>query len=573
MFFKHFFNILSIVLIQNLQFFAQYNFQEAFPNLPDFTFPVDLQNAGDCSDRIFIVEKEGIIKVFENRADVSELKIFLDITDRVFIEDIEMGLLGLVFHPEYNNNGYFYVNYTAGDPRRTVVSRFQVSSSNPDSADSDSEHEIISYDQPFHNHNGGWLGFGPEDGYLYISSGDGGPHPNGQLNDILLGKILRINVNENDPGLNYSIPPDNPFVDSSGNEKKEIYATGLRNPWRCSFDIVSGQLWCGDVGNAEREEIDIIVNGGNYGWACYEGNLPWVPHECPDSTLLIFPVYDYPHTEGVSITGGYVYRGPNQPGLLGKYIYADWYSRKVWALEYDSLNPPQNQLLFTLPAGAFINSFGVDEANELYICAMSRIYKIEPTAAVISPTNLIATSDEPSVIKLNWVDNSENELGFLIERMDPGDDFQVIDSVNPNTIFYSDTVNSIGDYKYRVKAFDMNSHSGYSNIACISVLVVSVDEYLFAMDYFIEQNFPNPFNPVTSIRFIIPEESNVSIEAVNALGERVAELVNEIKPSGNYSQIWNAGNLASGVYFIKMNAQSVVSNKNYFKTIKTILLK
>lgn len=573
MFFKHFLNILSIVLIQNFPFFAQYNFQDAFPNLPDFTFPVDLRNAGDCSDRIFVVEKEGIIKVFENRADVPELKIFLDISDRVFIEDIEMGLLGLAFHPEYKNNGYLYVNYTAGEPRRTVVSRFQVSSSNPDSADIDSEYEIITYIQPFHNHNGGWLGFGPEDGYLYISSGDGGPHPNGQLNDILLGKILRINVNEQDPGLNYSIPPDNPFVDSTGTVKKEIYATGLRNPWRCSFDLETGWLWCGDVGASAREEIDIVVNGGNYGWACYEGNLPWVPNECPDSTLLIFPVYDYPHSEGVSITGGYVYRGPNQPGLIGKYIYADWFTRKVWSLEYDSLNPPLNQLLFTLPSGAFVTSFGMDEANELYICAMSRIYKIQPTAAIIAPTNLTAKADKPSVIHLNWVDNSNNEQGFILERMDPGEDFQFIDSLTANTIFYNDTVNSIGDYNYRIKAFDMNSHSGYSNTACISVLAVSVEVELISTDYSIEQNFPNPFNPVTSIRFNIPEESTVKILAVDALGQIVAELVDEIKPSGIHSQWWNASNLASGVYLIKMSAQSVVSNKSYSQTIKTILIK
>lgn len=552
---------------------SQFNFEDAFPNLPDFTFPVDLQNSGDCTNRIFVVEKEGIIKVFDNRTDVSEIKIFLDITDRVFIEDIEMGLLGLVFHPDYKNNGYFYVNYTAGDPRRTVISRFRVSSTNPDSADKQSEYEILTYLQPFHNHNGGWLGFGPVDGYLYISSGDGGPHPNGQMNDILLGKILRIDINEQDPGLNYSIPPDNPYFDSTGTERKEIYATGLRNPWRCSFDPETGLLWCGDVGSASIEEIDIIVSGGNYGWACYEGTMPWVPHECPDSTLLIFPVYEYPHSEGLSITGGYVYRGPNQPGLYGKYIYADWFSRKVWSLEYDGINPPANELIFTLPPGAMPTSFGVDEAGELYICTSSRLYKIIPTAPVTAPANLTAEAIEPSIVELNWIDNSGNEGGFLIERSDSAEKFQMVATVSENTVAYEDTVAALGEYQYRISAYNINDTSGYSNIACVSVLVVSVDVELIAMDYFIEQNFPNPFNPITSVRFNIPEESIVRILVVNVLGEVVAELVDEIKPSGIHSQTWNAINVSSGIYFLRMNAQSVVSGKNYSQTIKTVLMK
>src|SRR5690606_31202946 len=189
------------------------------------------------------VEQHGRIKVFENRPDVNSTKMFLDIQDRVDDSGFEMGLLGLAFHPDYENNGYFYVNYTAASPRRTIISRFQVSSENPDSADADSEFQLLTYNQPYSNHNGGWIDFRPEDGYLYIAAGDGGsggdPDNYGQTITELLGKILRIDVDETDPGLNYAIPPDNPFVDSSGSVRKEIYAWGLRNPWRCSFDPVT----------------------------------------------------------------------------------------------------------------------------------------------------------------------------------------------------------------------------------------------------------------------------------------------------------------------------------------------
>jgi glucose/arabinose dehydrogenase len=362
--------LVFLVLTFHLSVYAQYTYQDAFPNLPDISGPVDLRNAKDCSNRLFIVEQAGRIKVFENRYDISSIKTFLDITDRV-LSGGEQGLLGLDFHPDYKNNGYFYVNYTADNPRRTIISRFQVSSSNPDSAEQNSELQLLTFTQPYSNHNGGWIGFGPDDGYLYIATGDGGsggdPQNNSQTITNLLGKILRIDVDNLDPGLNYSIPGSNPFIDSTGSVRKEIYAWGLRNPWRCSFDPVTGWLWAADVGQSAREEIDIITNGGNYGWRCYEGNLAYDTGGCLPPENYIFPVWDYPHTVGYSVTGGYVYRGPNQPGLDGKYIYADWGSRNIWAITYDGINPATNQLLFTLPSGASPTSFGVDEAGELYI--------------------------------------------------------------------------------------------------------------------------------------------------------------------------------------------------------------
>ena len=205
---------------------AQFALYNAFPDI-NFLDPVDLQNSGDGTNRIFVVERAGRIKVFPNSQTVQSTKTFIDITDRVSAGG-EMGLLGLTFHQDYENNGYFYVNYTTSSPRTTRISRFKVSSTNPDSADKNSELIILSFTQPFPNHNGGWIGFGPNDGFLYIGVGDGGsggdPQNNGQNISTILGNILRIDVDNQDQGLEYAIPPGNPFADSTGNEVKEIYA-------------------------------------------------------------------------------------------------------------------------------------------------------------------------------------------------------------------------------------------------------------------------------------------------------------------------------------------------------------
>jgi glucose/arabinose dehydrogenase len=368
-------NLIFVLLIWTNFIFAQYQLQVAYPNLT-FTNPLFLTHSGDGTNRIFVVEQEGIIKVFQNTSGVTITKQYLNITDRVSSGG-EKGLLGLAFHPDYETNGYFYVNYTASNPERTVISRFQVTS-NPDSANKNSEFQILSFSQPYGNHNGGWIGFGPNDGYLYIATGDGGssgdPQNYAQSINTLLGKILRVDINGGTP---YTIPPTNPFFDSTNTQvKKEIYAWGLRNPWRCSFDPVTGWLWAGDVGQNNWEEIDLIQNGKNYGWRCYEGNHPYNTTGC-NYPEYIYPIWEYSHSVGYSITGGYVYRGPNLPELTGKYIYADYVTRKVWALSYDGISQTSNTLLVTAPAS--VSSFGVDEFNELYITSFNgRIYKFNP---------------------------------------------------------------------------------------------------------------------------------------------------------------------------------------------------
>ena len=361
---------------------AQYSLDLAFPNLT-FQNPVELVNSGDGTNRMFVLTQNGKIFVFPNTPSASA-KIFLDLSDSVTQNGSETGLLGLAFHPNYSANGYFYVDYTTRQSTlRSKISRFSVSSSNPDSALRNSELVLITQVQPFANHNGGHLAFGP-DGYLYISFGDGGsagdPNNNAQNRSVLLGKILRINVDSASGGNNYSIPPTNPFYNNTMGYRQEIFTYGMRNTWKYSFDIPSGRIWAADVGQNAWEEIDILQNGKNYGWKIMEGFTCYSPPSGCDTTGLTLPIWSYSHSEGMSITGGYVYRGSLVPGLTGKYIYADYVVGKIWALTYDGINPPQNTLLLDSPY--LISTFGVDESNELYVCTYGasggKIYKFHP---------------------------------------------------------------------------------------------------------------------------------------------------------------------------------------------------
>lgn len=349
---------------------------EAFPEL-SFTRPVDFQHAGDKSNKLFVVEQRGVISVFENEEKTTAKTAFLTIEDRVEDSDNEEGLLGLAFHPNFESNGYFYVNYTASSPDRSVISRFNLSSTNPNEADPSSELVLLEYDQPYGNHNGGQISFGP-DGFLYIGVGDGGkggdPHGNGQDRTTLLGNILRIDVDQQDGSKNYAIPEDNPFVDNAEGFREEIYAYGLRNPWRFSFDTATDQLWVADVGQNSYEEIDIVKNGGNYGWNTMEGLHCFKADEC-DQENLELPIWEYDRDEGdISITGGFVYHGEAIEQLQGLYIYADYVSGRIWSLDFSDPENPVNKELFK--AEFPISSFGVDQNQEIYICGFDdKIYK------------------------------------------------------------------------------------------------------------------------------------------------------------------------------------------------------
>lgn len=354
-----------------------YRLENAFPNL-SFVQPLYLTAAGDGSGRLFVVEKRGMIHLIENDPGGASSEVFLDLRGRVDDRGGEEGLLGLAFHPDYESNGRFFVNYTASGPSRTVVSGFRVSGENPDRALPGSETEILTFGQPFGNHNGGHLAFGPG-GLLYIAAGDGGsggdPLGNGQDRTTLLGSILRIDVDGAEGERNYAIAPRNPFVGNERGYREEIFAYGLRNPWRFSFDAETGRIIAGDVGQSRYEEIDIIENGRNYGWNIMEGAHCYGAADC-DRAGLTLPVWEYEHgADNRSVTGGYVYRGGELPALRGKYIYADFASGRIWALDLTDPDAPQNYEL--LGPGPNISSFGTDSGNELYLTAFDgNIYRL-----------------------------------------------------------------------------------------------------------------------------------------------------------------------------------------------------
>ena len=315
-----------------------------------------------------MVEQAGVIKVFTNSEETAYAPSFLDIRGKVRDNANEEGLLGLAFHPQYQENGYFYVNYTASSPRRTIIARYQADPDDLNLAREGSEVILLEVEQPYGNHNAGQLAFGP-DGYLYIAMGDGGsagdPIRNGQNPSTLLGTILRIDVDSTGEGKPYAIPPDNPFI-NQGRFRPEIYAFGLRNPWRFSFDVQTGTLWTGDVGQNEREEINIIEKGGNYGWNILEGTNCFTEPSCANDDF-IDPIIEYGRNKGGSVTGGFVYRGSNVPEYAGKYIYADFASGRIWALTAAGNTLVEN--IEIANTNLRISSFGVDSNNELYICA------------------------------------------------------------------------------------------------------------------------------------------------------------------------------------------------------------
>lgn len=356
---------------------ADIRLTRVFTNL-SFSSPVVLRQSPVSVSRWYVAEQGGRIRTFlENDAVAT---VFADLRSRISTAEPEMGLLGMAFHPNFTVNGYVYVYYSApGGPQnhQTVVSRFNASSDT--SLNLSSELEILRFDQPYGNHNGGNILFGP-DGYLYIGTGDGGsagdPGNYAQDPSSLLGKMLRIDVDTPANGNNYSSPADNPYVGIAGRD--EIFALGLRNPWRWSFDRVTGDLIAGDVGQDAWEEIDVITRGGNYGWRCYEGNHAYDTAGCRAQGSYQAPVHEYDRGDGFSVTGGYVYRGGAIPGLIGTYIYTDYGPGWIWGLSDPTGTNPVNTEL--LSYNAFVSSFAEDSDGELYLLNFSngRVYRIDP---------------------------------------------------------------------------------------------------------------------------------------------------------------------------------------------------
>lgn len=375
-------------------------------NLEEFvtglTSPVEITNANDS--RLFVVQQNGMIKIIQPNGAVNPVN-FLDISTKI-VYGGERGLLGLAFHPQYLTNGYFFVYYnnTAGN---VVVARYTVSATDPNVADPNSEKILLNIPKPFENHNGGSIHFAP-DGKLWIITGDGGsggdPNNNAQNKNVLLGKMLRIDV---DAATNpYNIPTDNPFAGSTVDGADEVWAYGLRNGWKFSFDLETGNVWIADVGQGAIEEINkmpISQAGLNYGWRCYEGNTAYNTAGCPPQSSMIFPVAIYDHSGGkCSITGGYVYRGSEYPSLQGKYFFADYCSTQIGILN------PDNSIIWTSPyTGNRFSTFGQDFQKELYVAAVNsgKIFKIK--------TATLATQENNDLAKISVYPNPASKEIFI----------------------------------------------------------------------------------------------------------------------------------------------------------------
>lgn len=403
-----------------------------------FTRPVDIAHCGDS--RLFVVEQRGLIWVVDSLGNKSA-EPFLDIDARVRFVQNEQGLLGLAFDPDYANNGYFYVYYTREPDADTHVSRFSRNSLNPNKADPNSELILLFEDQPFTNHNGGCMKFGP-DGYLYIALGDGGsandPQNNGQKKNTFLGKMLRIDVSV--PGQPYAAPADNPFVNNP-TYRPEIWSLGWRNPWRFSFDRLTGDMWVADVGQNAREEICFEpagAGGRNYGWRCYEGFNNFNTSGCQPPGAYTRPVFDYPNPSlGCSVTGGFVYRGQQYPDLYGYYLFTDYCSGRWWATRRVNDSTFNTQLLIDLSDNQY-STLGEDFKGELYVASLSagKIQRIRELCsafqltAAITPASCEGALD--GIIDLNiaggtgnisfaWSPNAQGQTDSLIVYLNPGE--------------------------------------------------------------------------------------------------------------------------------------------------------
>ncbi|MEJ5103792.1 PQQ-dependent sugar dehydrogenase [Chryseobacterium sp. MYb328] len=431
-------------------------------NLEEFatglTSPVEITNANDS--RLFVVQQNGIIKIIQPNGSINTTN-FLDITSKILYGG-ERGLLGLAFHPQYPTNGYFFVYYnnTAGN---IIVARYKVSTTNSNAADPNSEKILLNIPKPFANHNGGSIHFAP-DGKLWIVTGDGGsggdPNNNAQNKNSLLGKMLRIDVNTTDP-VPYNIPSDNPFAGAGVDGADEVWAYGLRNAWKFSFDLNAGNAMIADVGQGAIEEINrmpVTQAGINYGWRCYEANTAYNTSGCAAQSSMTFPVAIYDHSGGkCSITGGYVYAGSQYPSLQGKYFFADYCSDQIGILSTD------NSIIWTSAySGNGFSSFGQDSQKELYVAAVTsgKIFKIT--------TGTLATQENNSLDKISIYPNPATEEIFVHGIREKNLTLEIINTEGRKVLESKQVINGksinisripTGVYFINLKLGDMKSYS------------------------------------------------------------------------------------------------------------------
>jgi len=517
--------------------FAQFIYAQPIielePYVGGFNNPVDIANAGD--DRLFIVEQAGIIRIIDGNGD-KLAEPFLDIRNRIRSGG-EQGLLGLVFHPDYSENGYFYVNYTSNDdPARTTIARFQVLADNPNRASTTSEKILLQIEQPYSNHNAGDLAFGP-DGYLYIPLGDGGSggDPDNFSQDRLtfLGKLLRIDVDNGDP---YAIPPDNPFA-MDDFTLDEIWAIGLRNPWRFSFDRLTGDMWIGDVGQNRWEEIDFqpanSTGGENYGWDCFEGSEMFAlsSPECGNDTYFD-PIFEYPNNgDGCSVTGGFVYRGSDYPELYGKYIFTDFCSGQFWTIQQN-----ENGTFTSQKVGNFNNfdysSFGEDQNGELYLAGLA-------TGTIFRVTELCSafTSDTLTI--------NENEAVFSVP-----DNFETYQWYFEGTLIEGATAATYAPAMSGLYTVEVMNEQGCTKTSQALEFVITSVEKLQLADLQVQ---PNPFEQNVQVTITPLRAAVFQIELRDVLGRLIFEQQESIQKK--WSSTINTAHLTSGIYFLTIRSK------------------
>ena len=553
-----------------------------------FNFPVDLASSGiSGDDRLFVVEQEGTIYVIDDLStSPAKLSIpFLNINSTV-LSGGERGLLGLVFDPDYATNGHFYVNYTVGGPLRTRISRFTVSA-DANIADAASEEVILEVNQPFSNHNAGDLAFGP-DGYLYIPMGDGGsgadPQENGQDMTALLGKILRIDVSS----LPYSIPPDNPFLTPGDNIPDEIWSSGWRNPWRFSFDRQTGDMYIADVGQSEREELDVEPAGSpgglNYGWDCREGldgfndTSPSNGNSgCPAPSNFVDPVFDYGHnntTGGFSVTGGFVYRGTDYPYLNGTYIMTDFYNHpNFWLVEADGSGGFTTTLDQVSGGPVRVSSFGEDNRGELFVAQRSntafaastgQIYQVSTSLILPVEFGEFTARRNEQQVDLYWQTLSEQNADYFeVQHSSDGRQWHALGQVaaagnleSLREYVFTDEQPNMGMNYYRLANVDLDGSRTHSPVRSVR----------FDRPVEIEL-FPNP--TASELTLMLPESItglDYTVEIYSTTGTLM--LQRDFERDRPAARTLDLGELPDGSYLLRVRANEISVDKIFMKLKK-----